>query len=110
MVNFDLFGVDLVLEDSILAVCKGLKVFIVYTEEPKYTMECLERINDIRFVYIILQGAGDFLGGWLAQTRGGIDFWACADVFVKKKRRGEIQPASGCWIEPRDEIPEFDSF
>jgi hypothetical protein len=57
-------------------------------------MACLERINDIRFVYLILQDAGDFLGGWLAQTRGGIDCWARADAFVEKKRRGEIQPGS----------------
>jgi hypothetical protein len=32
--------------------------------------------------------------GWLAQTRGGIDFWARADAFVEKKRHNEIQPGS----------------
>ncbi|KAJ7866955.1 hypothetical protein B0H14DRAFT_357282 [Mycena olivaceomarginata] len=95
MVNTALFGGgDPVLEKAILAVCKALKVLIVSPEEPQFGMEYLPRIDDIRFVYINIQDAVGFLDEWLAQTRGGIDFWARADAFVEKKRRGEIQPGS----------------
>jgi hypothetical protein len=52
-------------------------------------------IDDVNFVYMDLGYRNVYLcDGWLAQTRGGIDFWARADAFVEKKRRGEIQPSS----------------
>ncbi|KAJ7097545.1 hypothetical protein C8R44DRAFT_811605 [Mycena epipterygia] len=41
---------------------------------------------------------------WELGAQGGCDSWARADLFVAKKRRGEIQPASRCWIEASDMI------
>ncbi|KAJ6482612.1 hypothetical protein C8R45DRAFT_306017 [Mycena sanguinolenta] len=72
---------------------------------------------------ILYQHAGNdkFVRGWVAQTRGGMNFGARAGAFVAKKRRGEIQPclfsfcpalfqskptltASRCWIDVGDGI------
>jgi hypothetical protein len=100
MVNSDLFDMDLGLENAIFAACKALKVFIVNTEEPKYGMACLERINDIRFVYIILQDAGDFFGGWLAQTRGGINL--CNSIVTCTLRQVPILSIGKFRSHPQD--------
>ncbi|KAJ6477508.1 hypothetical protein C8R45DRAFT_1157305, partial [Mycena sanguinolenta] len=45
-----------------------------------------------------------FIRGRVAETRGGIDFWARADAFIAKKQRRKIQPGSRCWIEIEDRI------
>ncbi|KAJ7259366.1 hypothetical protein C8J57DRAFT_1233724 [Mycena rebaudengoi] len=41
---------------------------------------------------------------WQAGARGESGMWACAERFTTKRRRGEIQPASRCWIEDSDLI------
>ncbi|KAJ7621362.1 hypothetical protein FB45DRAFT_1093097 [Roridomyces roridus] len=41
---------------------------------------------------------------WECGARGGRDFWERAEMFVAKKRRGEIKPASRCYIETDDGI------
>jgi hypothetical protein len=39
----------------------------------------------------------DYVIEWIIGTRGGFDFWARADAFIAKKRRGEIHPSmSSC--------------
>ncbi|KAJ6482717.1 hypothetical protein C8R45DRAFT_1150300 [Mycena sanguinolenta] len=63
-------------------------------------------IYDPRIVVHQRARQDDFVRGWVAETRGGIDFWARAEAFVAKKRRGEIQPTSRCWIEVRDGIAD----
>ncbi|KAJ7866961.1 hypothetical protein B0H14DRAFT_357438 [Mycena olivaceomarginata] len=95
---------------EILTACEALRVFVLHPPwEPK--LQSLASNDDVRVVDMHLgRGYRHLWDGWLAQTRGGIDFWARADVFVEKKRHKEIQPASRCWIEPADGIPEFDSF
>ncbi|KAJ7303533.1 hypothetical protein DFH08DRAFT_1089408 [Mycena albidolilacea] len=97
---------------DILTACKALRVFVlnpIYWRKNSEFSESLPSMDDVRFVYLYL-GFGNchLWNGWISQTRGGIDFWARADAFVAKKGRGEIQPASRCWIEPPDCVPEFD--
>ncbi|KAJ7303525.1 hypothetical protein DFH08DRAFT_55259, partial [Mycena albidolilacea] len=99
---------------DILAACKSLRVFVFRTQRRidmrrVLPMEALPSTDDVRFVYMDLPYP-DVERGWIAQTRGGTDFWARADAFVVKKRRGEIRPASRCFIEPADGIPECGSF
>ncbi|KAJ7256445.1 hypothetical protein C8J57DRAFT_1344699 [Mycena rebaudengoi] len=40
----------------------------------------------------------------LRSATGGRDIWLHAENFVARRRRGEIQPASRCWIEDSDVI------
>ncbi|KAJ7866966.1 hypothetical protein B0H14DRAFT_357494 [Mycena olivaceomarginata] len=94
---------------EILTACEALRVFVLHPPwEPK--LQSLASNDDVRVVYMHLGRGYRHRDGWLAQTRGGIDFWARADAFVEKKRYREIQPTSRCWIEPADGIPEFDGF
>ncbi|KAJ7607243.1 hypothetical protein FB45DRAFT_948543 [Roridomyces roridus] len=58
--------------------------------------------DDPRFVLLgsRLRGDND------VELRGGPwDSWTRAETFIQKKRRGEIVPASRCWIEESDMIP-----
>ncbi|KAJ7342933.1 hypothetical protein DFH08DRAFT_1081917 [Mycena albidolilacea] len=89
---------------EILTGCQALKVLIT-TDSG---LETRPSIDDIRFVYMRLRYPC-FQDGWLAETQGGIDHWACADAFIAKRQRGEIQPASHCFIEPADGILGFDT-
>ncbi|KAJ6598088.1 hypothetical protein DFH09DRAFT_1356446 [Mycena vulgaris] len=59
--------------------------------------------DDVRFVYMSVLDA-DYGPDWLTGVKSGMDFWARADLFVAKKRRGEIKPSSRCWIEVEDGI------
>ncbi|KAJ7303546.1 hypothetical protein DFH08DRAFT_986409 [Mycena albidolilacea] len=95
------------LAQNILPARKSLRVFV--SRPLRLPVEILPFTHDVRFVYMNLQYP-DFEDGWIVQTRGGTDFWARADAFVGKKRRGEIRPASRCFIEPADDIPECGSF
>ncbi|KAJ7255764.1 hypothetical protein C8J57DRAFT_1518054 [Mycena rebaudengoi] len=56
-------------------------------------------IDDPRFVMIVVMR---YLEDWLVGANGGTDFWVRAELFVAKKRRGEIQPATRCRIEESD--------
>ncbi|KAJ7605954.1 hypothetical protein DFH06DRAFT_254313 [Mycena polygramma] len=58
--------------------------------------------EDSRVVYMNVYK--DYMQDWIGGTLGGLDFWARADIFIAKKRRGEIQPTSRCWIEEADGI------
>ncbi|KAJ7032266.1 hypothetical protein C8F04DRAFT_1107766 [Mycena alexandri] len=85
----------------ILAASEGLKVLIDYDYLP-YTPELDNAGSDDRFVFMKIR---TFVEDWVRGTRGEMDYWARADMFVAKKRRGEIQPKTRCWIEKADEIP-----
>ncbi|KAJ7303524.1 hypothetical protein DFH08DRAFT_55270 [Mycena albidolilacea] len=105
-----IFGGELsALAQEILATCKSLRVFVFRPLRTQGGLKSLPSIDDIRFVYMDLQYP-DFADGWIAQTRGGTDYWARADAFVERKRHGEIEPASRCFIQPADDIPECGSF
>ncbi|KAF7377275.1 hypothetical protein MSAN_00147800 [Mycena sanguinolenta] len=90
------------LAKDILVSCKNLQVLIVGVIED---VKLFPSIDDARFLVFRPSGKYEFDLGWVAETRGGIDFWARADAFVAKKQRGEIQPSSRCWIEFEDGIP-----
>ncbi|KAJ7255628.1 hypothetical protein C8J57DRAFT_598331 [Mycena rebaudengoi] len=65
--------------------------------------EAHDSINDPRFV-IMSFTFDDYIGDWMLGANGGNDFWIRAEKFVAKRQRGEIQPASRCWIEESDFI------
>ncbi|KAJ7303529.1 hypothetical protein DFH08DRAFT_945319 [Mycena albidolilacea] len=94
---------------DILAACKSLRVLVSRLLLIGGSLESLPTTDDVRFIYMVLPYS-DIERGWIAQTRGGTDHWARAEAFVEKKRRGETQPASRCFIEPADGIPECGSF
>ncbi|KAJ7255664.1 hypothetical protein C8J57DRAFT_598725 [Mycena rebaudengoi] len=60
-------------------------------------------VDDPRFVLMTLDVDG-YLADWRAGAKGGQDFWARADRFIAKKKRGEIKPVSRCWIVDADLI------
>ncbi|KAF7369305.1 hypothetical protein MVEN_00258400 [Mycena venus] len=86
-----------------LALLTQLEVIVVTSSEP---LKDLPPVDDVRFMYIPLESMAypEYEVDWIAGTQGGTDFWARADAFVAKKRRGEIEPSSRCWIEPNDGI------
>ncbi|KAJ7488929.1 hypothetical protein FB451DRAFT_1552873 [Mycena latifolia] len=63
----------------------------------------LPRMDDPRLVCVSLS-YHDYTSDWVAGTMGEADFWVRAERFVVKKRRGEIEPSSRCWIEDEDGI------
>ncbi|KAJ7488986.1 hypothetical protein FB451DRAFT_1223434 [Mycena latifolia] len=91
---------------AIFASCPNLEV-LVCTCGVDYPMnqdrEALPSIDDARFVCVWLT-YHDYAADWVAGTSGGVDFWVRTERFVVKKRRGEIQPTSRCWIEEGDGI------
>ncbi|KAK7023253.1 hypothetical protein R3P38DRAFT_2958536 [Favolaschia claudopus] len=61
------------------------------------------RDDEMRIVSMTVEDT-QYLEDWITGTQGGPDFWARADAFIAKKRRGEIKPSSRCWIEDTDGI------
>ncbi|KAJ7489004.1 hypothetical protein FB451DRAFT_1552923 [Mycena latifolia] len=87
---------------QILASCPKLEVLVSTSTAVSTDREELPSI-DARFVYASLRYP-QYSDDWLAGTKGDVDFWMSSERFIAKKRRGEIQPSSRCWIELRDEI------
>ncbi|KAJ7776727.1 hypothetical protein B0H14DRAFT_330645 [Mycena olivaceomarginata] len=101
IINPELFATRPVVEQDILVACKPLRVLILNPQQKM--IEFLHYVDNVRLVYMDI-GLENLEGDWVAGTRGGIDFWVRAEAFVEKKRRGEIQPSSCCWIEAADDI------
>jgi hypothetical protein len=83
---------------NILAICPKLLVLVsMYSEEDnhlRFLSDGVDRdASDPRFVSMVLSSEAYVLD-WQTGIRGGMDFWARADAFVAKKRRGEIEPSS----------------
>ncbi|KAJ6482709.1 hypothetical protein C8R45DRAFT_1215420 [Mycena sanguinolenta] len=93
------------LAKEILTTCENLDVLVVNMTRTA-DVKLFPAIDDVRFLLFQHARKAEFIRGWVSETRGGVDFWARADAFVAKKKRGEIQPISRCWIEVRDGIPE----
>ncbi|KAJ7028843.1 hypothetical protein C8F04DRAFT_50204 [Mycena alexandri] len=85
------------LAPHILASSKKFKVLVTYSD---ISGKELDNADD-RYVNI---GVHKFAEQWLMGTRGGNNFWARAEAFIAKKRRGEIQPVWRYWIEDADGI------
>ncbi|KAJ7872945.1 hypothetical protein B0H13DRAFT_2058917 [Mycena leptocephala] len=88
---------------ELLARCKTLEALIDMHGSPPGP-GYLRSVDDLRFVSMVVSDE-DYVIEWIIGTRGGFDFWARADAFIAKKRRGEIHPVcSRCWIEGGDGI------
>ncbi|KAJ7081435.1 hypothetical protein C8R44DRAFT_823599 [Mycena epipterygia] len=87
---------------ELLSKCKKLQV-LIDMEGGAFDGDDHPSIDDVRFVSMVLSN-DDYEDDWILGTKGGMDFWARADAFVAKKRRGEIKPDSRCWIEQGDGI------
>jgi hypothetical protein len=59
--------------------------YVPPSDEPQPT-------DDVRYVCMAISDE-DYLEDWIIATQGGLDFWARADAFIAKKRRGEIKPS-----------------
>ncbi|KAJ7813866.1 hypothetical protein B0H14DRAFT_2851827 [Mycena olivaceomarginata] len=87
---------------NILATCPKLLV-LVSMHGDGLALRSAIADRDPRFVSMVLS-TQDYVLDWQTGIRGGMDFWARADAFVAKKRRGEIEPKSRHWIEDGDGI------
>ncbi|KAJ7256087.1 hypothetical protein C8J57DRAFT_1517809 [Mycena rebaudengoi] len=58
-------------------------------------------VDDPRFVLMWLSN-DEYAEDWKVGVEGGRDFWVRAELFIAKRKRGEIQPASRYWIEDAD--------
>ncbi|KAK7052025.1 hypothetical protein R3P38DRAFT_3305899 [Favolaschia claudopus] len=90
---------------DIFASCANLQVLIhLENSWGPFPPEETERtfVDDERFVYMVVDW--DYPNDWVTGTKGGMNFWARADRFIAMKRRGEIKPASRCWIEDTDGV------
>ncbi|KAJ6598390.1 hypothetical protein DFH09DRAFT_1394599 [Mycena vulgaris] len=76
----------------VLDQCSHLQLVVNFLHTPD--IEVARRIAasppvaDVRFVVYVCDNYWD---DWYTGTRGGNDFWAAADAFVARKRRGEIE-------------------
>ncbi|KAJ7040687.1 hypothetical protein C8F04DRAFT_1081754, partial [Mycena alexandri] len=77
--------------------CAHLQILINMWTDPAYNRGKAEEIvarhysagvTDVRFVVVICR---DYWSDWEVGACGGVDFWAAADAFVARKRRGEIE-------------------
>ncbi|KAJ7182937.1 hypothetical protein C8R43DRAFT_1116550 [Mycena crocata] len=79
---------------GLLQTCKNLQVLIgmraYYLPETKFGGPG-PVTDDPRLLSMVVDDV-DYEDDWLIGTRGGLDFWARADAFVAKRRRGEIKP------------------
>ncbi|KAJ6476347.1 hypothetical protein C8R45DRAFT_1217029 [Mycena sanguinolenta] len=71
----------------ILTQCAHLQVLAVIAY-PATVIADNPPTTDVRFV---VSRIGRYLRDWGVGVRGGADFWAAADEFVARKRRGEIK-------------------
>ncbi|KAJ6482603.1 hypothetical protein C8R45DRAFT_1075735 [Mycena sanguinolenta] len=78
------------LAKDILVQCRSLRALILVATADVKRFPSFD-YDDTRFLLYQHAGHEDFIRGWIAETRGGIDFFARADAFIAKKQRGEIQ-------------------
>jgi hypothetical protein len=91
LTHLRLFNAPRTLLCSVLLAATKLQVFILKVSSRSWEQVCRElSIEDQRLVLME--------GEWESGTRGESDFWAHADLFVVKRRNGEIQP--GVWHSP----------
>ncbi|KAF7377398.1 Zn(2)-C6 fungal-type domain-containing protein [Mycena sanguinolenta] len=90
---------------NILGLCKNLQVLIFLQQEwhKHRKREGIPWPEDDRFVWMLTKSAGKEKD-WIIGSNGGMDFWISAEIFIVKKRSGEIKPSSRCWIERTDKI------
>ncbi|KAJ6518752.1 hypothetical protein C8R45DRAFT_949139 [Mycena sanguinolenta] len=74
----------------ISAQCVRLCVLVLMVTFAEDTADNVPMM-DVRIVLTVI---GDYWADWEVAARGGTDFWAAADEFVARKRRGEIAASS----------------
>ncbi|KAJ7689287.1 hypothetical protein B0H17DRAFT_1135097 [Mycena rosella] len=79
--------------ERVLATCPRLAVLIDMQLSLPVPADRLS-VDDPRFVCVAVTYL-NYKSDWVIGTQGGLDFWARADAFVAKKKRGEIKPTSG---------------
>ncbi|KAJ7661943.1 hypothetical protein DFH06DRAFT_1042846 [Mycena polygramma] len=88
---------------AVLSRCSRLEALVHMHDSPQSEANDSVSVDDPRVVCMAIPDE-DYEEDWVIGTRGGSDFWARADLFIARKRRGEIEPSSRCWIEERDGI------
>ncbi|KAJ7620288.1 hypothetical protein FB45DRAFT_149400 [Roridomyces roridus] len=88
---------------QVLTDCKKLCILVVMDPDGERPFETEPPVEDERCVLMGLPNE-QYKVDWQIGVRGGVDFWARAEKFVEKKRRGEIEPKSRRWIIPEDDI------
>ncbi|KAJ7256018.1 hypothetical protein C8J57DRAFT_1344966, partial [Mycena rebaudengoi] len=87
---------------SILRDCTRLCILVSMQMIPfEAGSETHYSVDDPRFVLMWLSN-DEYVEDWKVGVDGGKDFWVRAELFVAKRKRGEIQPASRYWIEDTD--------
>ncbi|KAJ7609561.1 hypothetical protein DFH06DRAFT_1346285 [Mycena polygramma] len=77
---------------DVLARCPKLRA-LIDMDDSFVGPDDLAPIDDARVVYMAVSDA-KYEEDWVIGTLGGLDFWARADAFIAKKRRGEIKPSA----------------
>ncbi|KAJ6482592.1 hypothetical protein C8R45DRAFT_1215351 [Mycena sanguinolenta] len=90
---------------NVLTVCKNLQVlvFLHFGKSMGGKRENIPLVDDDRFVRMLTH-FGWNEEDWITGSNVGMDFWTSAEIFIAKKRRGEIVPDSRCWVEKKDGI------
>jgi hypothetical protein len=83
---------------ELLLTSRKLDVLIRMQSNPLSTEDLLS-LDDARFVCMALSD-DEYEDDWITGITGGLDFWARSDLFVAKKRRGEITPSSSFLESP----------
>ncbi|KAJ7472563.1 hypothetical protein FB451DRAFT_1175305 [Mycena latifolia] len=71
----------------VLEQCPHLQVLVNLRHAEDKRVRATVPVPDMRLVVLIYR---DYWSDWEVGARGGIDFWAAADAFVERKRRGDI--------------------
>ncbi|KAJ7213795.1 hypothetical protein C8J57DRAFT_1483330 [Mycena rebaudengoi] len=87
---------------STLRDCTRLCVLVSMQTGPfEPDNETHHSVDDLRFVLMWLSN-DEYIEDWKVGVDGGKDFWVREELFVAKRKRGEIQPASRYWIQHTD--------
>ncbi|KAJ7239499.1 hypothetical protein C8J57DRAFT_1478395 [Mycena rebaudengoi] len=92
---------DLQLFLSILKKCEKLHVLI---DGYWFQVEFKQVLVDDPRLVLMTHFLGEYVAEWEVGIKGGQDFWARAEKFIAKKKRGEIKPVFRCWILEEDLI------
>jgi hypothetical protein len=79
---------------ALLASCPRLHVLVSNIRPYWNRQQAHQSINiDMRFVMMFTEiNVNRFVEDWSLGAQGGKDFWARAELFTDKRRRGEIEP------------------
>jgi hypothetical protein len=79
---------------SLLSSCENLHVLVNMHWKQldlERARQAPDLVDDLRFVLMALD-TDEYVADWRVGANGGQDFWARADRFVTKRKRGEISP------------------